>query len=150
MANFVYTIAASKLLSADIDLNADDIRVMLVMANTTADTERDATTISGFTTLDECDGASYARKTLTGEAVNTDNTNDRGEFDANDIQWASLGAGTRNNQAMVVYKHVTNDADSIPICYIDTTSPSIFPFNGNGGNVDIAWNAEGILQGTTT
>lgn len=42
MANFVYTPAKSKFLSADLDLNSHDIRVGIVMTNTTADTEQDA------------------------------------------------------------------------------------------------------------
>ncbi len=145
--SFVYTEMKRGLLAGEIDLatSGDDIRVMLVMSNTTADTEEDVTTISGFTTLDEYDGASYARQTLTGEAVAADNTNDRGEFDATDATFSSIGAGTRQAVAAVVYKHVTNDTDSVPLAYIDTGG---FPFDGNGGDVTIAWNAEGIIQAT--
>lgn len=139
----VYTPAKAKLLSGDIDLNTDDIRVLMVMSNTTADTETDAEFVGSITTLDECDGANYARVTLTGEAVAADLANDRGEFDANDISWTNLGAGTRNNVALVVFKFVTNDAASPLIAYIDSGG---FPFNGSGINVSVAWNAEGILQ----
>jgi len=147
MANFVYTPAKARLLSGDLDLNAHDIRVALVMTNTTADTEEDAGTLSAFSTLDEYDGANYARKALDNEAVNTDTTNDRGEFDADDITWTALGAGTRQAAALLLYRHVdgTAAADQ-PIAYIDTTSPSVMPFSGNGGDVSVAWNAEGILQ----
>lgn len=147
MANFVYTPAKSKLLSADLDLNSHDIRVAIVMTNTTADTEQDAATLSAFTTLDEYDGANYARKALANEIVNTDTTNDRGEFDADDFTWTALGAGTRQAAALLLYRYVdgTAAADQ-PIAYIDTTSPSVFPFSGNGGDVAVAWNAEGILQ----
>lgn len=145
MASLAYTYAKAKLLSADIDLNADDIRVLMVMSNTTCDTEEDKQFIDTFTTLDECDGANYARKTLANEAVAADEANDRGEFDADDFTWTALGVGTRQNVGAVVYKFVTDDSDSIPIAYIDTGG---FPFDGNGGNVTIQWNAEGILQAT--
>ena len=57
MASFVYTYAKTKLLSGDLDLNAHDIRLMLVMTNTTADTEADKVFVGDFTTLDEMDGA---------------------------------------------------------------------------------------------
>lgn len=145
MAIFVYNEAKRALAEGEIDFVNDDIRVLMVMTNTTADTEDDANTISGFTTLDECDGANYARKALANQAVNEDAPNNRAEFDADDVVWTALGAGTRNNQAAVVYKHVTNDTDSVPIAYFDGGG---FPFNGNGGNVTLQWNAEGIVQVT--
>ena len=56
---------------------------------------------------------------------------------------AALGAGTRQALGMVLFRFVTNDADSPVIAYIDSGG---FPFSGNGGNVDVAWNLEGILQ----
>ena len=122
-----------------------DIRVILVMSNTTADTERDVATISAFATLDEYDGANYVRKALALQTFDEDQPNDRSEFDASDIQWAALGVGTRQAVGMIVFRFVTNDTDSVPICYIDTGG---FPFDGNGGNIDVAWNAQGILQVT--
>ena len=143
MASLVYTKAKANLLSADIDLNADDIRVVLVMTDSTADTEEDTTFMDQFSTLDEMDGAGYSRQAIANEAVNIDNANDRGEFDGDDITFSGVSAGTRNVLGMIVYKHVTNDADSIPIAYIDTGG---FPITPNGGDITISWNVEGILQ----
>jgi hypothetical protein len=145
MASFVYTPAKTALLNADIDFAADDIRVALVMTNTTADTEQDMQNIGDLTTLDEYDGANYVRKALASEAVNEDAANNRAEFDATDVTWTALGAGTRQAAGMILYKHVTNDADAVLIAYIDTGG---FPFSGNGGDVTIQWNGEGILQAT--
>lgn len=145
MASFVYTPAKTGLLNGDLDFASDDIRVILVMTNSTADTDQDVEFVDDIGTLDEFDGANYARKALTGEAVNEDAANNRAEFDANDVQWAALGAGTRQALGMILFKFVTNDADSPVIAWIDTGG---FPFSGNGGNVDVAWNAEGILQAT--
>ena len=145
MADMVYNYAKAKLLSGDIDLDADDIRVLLVMTNSTCDTEDDCDFIDQFTTLDEMDGANYVRKALAGEAVAVDLPNNRGEFDAENVTWTALGVGTRQVLGAVLYKHVTNDADSIPIAYIDSGG---FPFDANGGDVTITWNDEGILQAT--
>jgi hypothetical protein len=145
VASFVYTHAKALLLTAGLNFSTQDIRVMLVMTNTTADTEQDVDTISAFTTLDEYDGANYARQALTGEAVAEDEANNRGEFDANDATFTALGAGTRQAQAAVVFRHMTDDTDSIPIAYIDTGG---FPFSGNGGNIVLQWHAEGIVQTT--
>lgn len=143
--SFVYTPAKTAIMKGEIDFQeaGDDIRVALVMSNTTADTEEDAALMNTFADLDEYDGASYARQSLGTQAVNEDLPNDRSEFDAVDSVFSSLGVGARQAVGLVVYKHVTNDADSIPIAFIDTGG---FPFDGNGGDVTIQWNAEGILQ----
>lgn len=143
--SFVYTPEKVKRLTGNYNYATADMRILMVMSNTTADTDQDVEFIAGFGTLDECDGATYARKALAGEAVNEDDPNNRAEFDANDIQWATLGVGTRQNVGLVLFRFVTNDADSPVVAYIDTGG---FPFSGNGGQVDVAWNAEGIVQAT--
>lgn len=141
--SIAYTNAKRALLAGEINFATDDIRVALVMTNTTADTEADVATMGGFSTLDEMDGAGYARQALTGEAVAADNANDRGEFDANNVTFAGVSAGTRQVAGIVLYRHVTNDADSVPIAFIDSGG---FPFTANGGDIVVTWNAEGILQ----
>lgn len=141
----VYTPFKGDLLRGGHNLAADDMRILLAMTNTTFDTETDDEFVDDTTTPDEYDGASYARKALGGEAVTDDTANDRGEFDANDIQWATLGAGTRQAAGMVLFSFVMDDTDSPLVAWIDSGG---FPFSGNGGNVDVAWNAEGILQAT--
>jgi hypothetical protein len=141
--SFAYTPAKYGIARSTLTWHTSDIRVLLVMSNTTADTDQDAATISGIGTLDEYNGASYARKTFAGIATNEDDPNNRAEMDADDITWSTLGVGTRQAVGMVVYKFVTNDADSIPILFIDSGG---FPFDGNGSNVAVAWNGEGIAQ----
>jgi hypothetical protein len=152
MANFVYTQAKAELLKGTIDFDApDDIRALLVMTNTTADTEEDKTSFLGFTTLDEFDGSGYSSPgvALTSEAVSVDTVNNRGEFDADDAAFGALGAGTRDIAAVIVYKFITDLNSSLPIAYIDTVSGgTTFPFTANGSTVTIQWNAEGIIQAT--
>lgn len=145
MASFVYNKWKTKLLKGDVDLDEgqNDIRAVLVMTNTTADTEDDTEFVSGFTTLDEMDGVNYARKTFSSQAVNEDLANNRAEFDGENFTWTALGAGTRQIAGVLIIRHVTNDTDSIPIAYIDTGG---FPFTANGGDFTITWNAEGIVQ----
>jgi len=141
MANIVYTQATKEIGDGNIDWINDDIRVILVDNSTTADTEEDAATISGFTTLGELSGTGYSRKVLASKAVNKDDANNRTEFDAADVVYTSINAGTA--QAAIIYKHVTNDTDSIPLMYIDQTD---FPIITNGGDVTLNFNVEGILQ----
>jgi hypothetical protein len=150
----VFTPAKSKLLSADLDLNAHDIRLMLlkVAASTTADTDVDAATLSAITTLGEIVATSYARQALANEAVNTDTANDRGEFDSDDVAFGALGGATNDTiGALLLYRHVDGTAaNDIPIAYIDG---AIFPggassMTTNGSTVSVTVNAEGWLQAT--
>lgn len=143
MASQVFTEFLRGNAAGEIDLNDDDVRVKLVMSNTTVDTEDDGiTTLSGFTTIDECDGANYVDKALANEAVNKDDANNRAEFDADDATWTSLGVGTRQSVGFLVYKYVDGAGNDIPIGYVEFASP----VTHNGGDFTIQWNAEGILQ----
>jgi hypothetical protein len=144
MADLVYTPAKKKILDGEIDFGANDIRVALLMANTTGDTDEDAEFISNIGTLDEMDGGNYARVAMAGEIVNVDTANNRAEFDANDTVFPLLGIGTRQVAGILIYKHVTNDSNSIAIAWID--SPPTFPLNANGRDWRITWNAQGVLQ----
>lgn len=143
MASNVKNIAKSRTWSADMDLNADDMRLILCMTNTTADTDVDADNTSGYT-LDEMDGTNYARQNLANEAVNTDDTNDRAEFDADDVSIASLGNGTRQMQGALIHEFITNDAGSFPAFWSEFSGT----INPGGSTFSIQWNAEGIVQQT--
>jgi len=145
MASVVYNEFKRANAAGEIDLNADDIRAILVMTNTTADTENDAKVYVGdLTTLDESDATGYARQALATEAVNTDDANDRAEFDADDVSFSGMsGDATRDYQGVVLYKHVTNDADSPLVAFIEFDNQ---PLSKSATTVSVPWNAEGILQ----
>lgn len=141
MASLVYLRGISNLLAS---FAGKDIRAALVMTNTTADTENTSITfMSNFTTLDECNATGYARVALTSEAVNVDTGNVRVELDAADITFSGLGGdASRPSQGVVLYEHVTNDADSKPIVFIEFTATR----PATATSVTVPWNAEGIIQ----
>ncbi len=145
--SFVYTPAKELLLKGDLDFDGSDLRMLLVMTNTTADTEQDTALISAFTTLDEYDGTGYSRAALASEAVTRDDPNNRAEFGATSpVSFGTtVAAGTRSAQAAILYKHVGADSANIPIAFIDSGG---FPLNGGGGPFELAINAEGLLQAT--
>lgn len=116
-----------------------DQRAILVMTDTTADTDEDAEFVSDITTLDEYDGSGYARVALTTEAWASDPANDRWEFTADAIVFAALGVGTRQAAGLIIYWHVTDDDDSQPEFYYNGTG---FPFDGNGEDVTFTPNTE--------
>lgn len=144
MASFAYTGAKEKLAKGLLDMTSN-MEVALCMTNTTADTDQDATSMSGIGTLDEYNGSGYSRGALVGEAVNRDDPNNRAEFAANNFTWTALGAGTRNAQGMVLLKRVDGTAaNDFPVAWIEFTTP----WAGNGSDVTISWDAEGIVQVT--
>lgn len=143
MANFVYNEAKYQIAIGVLDFSSADTRLILVDNTTTCDTEDDVLLMNGFTTLGELSGTGYVRKVLGNTAVNKDFSNDRVEFDADDVVFTGIDAGTA--QAALIYFHVTDDTDSIPLIYIDQTD---FPIVTNGGDVTLNFNLEGILQFT--
>lgn len=126
------------------DLDNIDLRVALLMTNTTVVAVRDTANFVGdIVTLDEMDGSGYVRKVLAGEALATDATNDRVELTATATTWTTLGAGTRSVAGALVYKHVTNDADSPVLAWFDDGG---FPKAATGSDFTVTWSSEGLMQ----
>lgn len=140
----VYTPAKYQLLLSGLaSFASGDFRLIAVMANSTADTDEDVEFVAGIATLDEFDGSGYTRPVLASKTVTQDAPNDLAYFDAADVNFAALGPGTRQIKGFILYQHVTNDADSRVIAYLDG---SILPANGNGGSFTVAWDTAGILK----
>jgi len=147
MASGWYTPAKTKVFKGDLDFDTADVRVLIVMSNTTADTEMDAANIAAFTTLDEYDGTGYTRADLTTPAVASDTTNDRVEVDYDDFTFgATVGAGARQGVGLVIYVRVDGTtANDYPVAFIDSASN---PFQGTGGPLNVTVNAQGLLWGS--
>lgn len=81
-------------------------------------------------------------------AVAEDTANLRAEMDASNITWSSLGAGTRSARGVLIFKNdgTSNDSASVPIGFIQFSSDE----TPNGGDFTVQWNAEGVVQITTT
>lgn len=144
MASAIPNSAKERLLNGGIDLNTDDIRARLVMANTTCDTQVDAINdLADYTTIDPCDSTGYADIALT-ESVAVDDTNDRAEFDATDISFTGLGGdASRNIVGCLIYKYVDGtNANDIPVCYLEFGTA----VNSSATQIDVTWSAEGVLQ----
>lgn len=145
MASAIPNSALVRLLAGDIDLDGDDIRARLCMTNTTCDTEVDAINdLADYTTIDPADATGYADVALADEAVAADDPNNRAEFDATNISFTGLsGDATRDYQGVLLYKYVDGtNANDLPLCFIDFTAD----IPSTATQVDVPWNAEGILQ----
>jgi hypothetical protein len=151
MASGWFNRGKKEILDGTIDLVAHTMKVMLVTSSYTFSPDDDFVDNGGANDpIDhELTGTGYTagfggsgRKTLANKTFSTDDTGDRGEFDADDFTWTGINAGVI--RAMIIYRHNTADTDSVMLAYID--NPSAFPLTTNGGDVTITWNAEGILQ----
>lgn len=146
MATVTYHNAIKQLFAGELNLSSDDIRVALLMTNTTADTESDIDFISDITTIDECDATGYSRVALANESVSVDDANNLAKFDADDAVFSGLGAdATRDYQGALIYKHVTNDSDSVPIVFIDFTTD----VPKTATQVTLPWPTDGIIKGVS-
>lgn len=139
----------SRMVNGLFDFAGDDIRCALSMNDAVNDcmTETDEDTLdaffsaSGFSTV-EFNGANYARQTLTTKSVSTEYGNDLVRLVCDDPQIASLGAGTYPVNGALIYLHVTDDTDSIPLLY-RKFSPEQTP---NGANFDITFGTNKLCR----
>lgn len=136
MASILYNKLYQLALTGAVDLEDDTINVLLVDNTYTADKTHD---FVSDVVADELSGTGYTRKTLAGKSVTLDNGNNRVTFDATDPVWTGLDAGVIGGA--VIFKQVTNDADSPLICFLDPTN-----LTTNGSDVTLQFNAAGILR----
>lgn len=138
MASVVYNRAKFLMMNGGVDLDTDDIRCALVTSSYTVNADHDF--VADLT--NELSGGNYVRKAFAGESVSLDDTNDRAFFDATDPIWTALGAAAGTPAALVVFKQVTNDADSPLLFYCELTTPP----TPNGGDYTVVLNAGGIAR----
>lgn len=128
----------------------DTLRVMLLDDSSAYSFDPDAHEfVSNVTSAaNEMSGTGYTRKTLANQAVSEDTTDDEGVFDADDVTWTGLDAGTI--QTVVVYQQIGGDdttpGDDRVIAVFDDSGVGDLPLTTNGGDVTVAWNAEGIVN----
>lgn len=124
MANTFYALGAEKILSGDIDLITDTIKVILVK-----NTYPQNLTTDEF--LDDVDPYRLnTDQTLGSKSVAL------GVFDAGDATWTAVTAGD-TSEGVVIYKDTGSSATSPLIAYIDTITG--FPLATNGGDITAKW-----------
>lgn len=111
-----------------LDLVSDTLKGVLVGTASTVPTEPDATTLAGFTTLDEFDGANYARTTITGRASSKVAALQKVFITADDLAFGVLGVGTRAATGLLIVKHVDGASGDIPVAFLRFAAAT----NGDG------------------
>lgn len=135
MASFVTNRGARDLSAStsgtQINWGSDTIKVRLVASSVTPN--KDDTSMTGYTAIGT--DITCSNKTFT-----EDTANDRIVYDNTvDPTWSAVAGGSTVGW-VVVYKFVTNDAGSTPICVIDVADTAT-----NGGDITVTYSANGIF-----
>jgi hypothetical protein len=116
MANRTYNVFKRNLAQGLEDLEAGDYRALLLVS--TVDDDPDYTTVAAAVAANtEASDGSYARQTVDNPVVSVEHANDRAVISVDDIDFGALDNETPT--AVLIYRHVTTDSDSIP-CIIVT------------------------------
>lgn len=133
MASSLYPKFKEALLNADLDVMADNIKVVLVdTADYTYSTAHDF--------LDDVPAG--ARVATSGNLASKTATN--GVFDAADVTFTGVTGDP--SEALVIYKDTGTASTSNLIAYIDTVSgPAALSVTPNSGDITISWSPSGIF-----
>jgi hypothetical protein len=107
---------------SNLDWSADTIRARLV-ASVPA---RTITSMTGQTAIG-------SDQTLGTKSISKDDTNNQVKYLAANPTWTAVGAGS-TVAAVIIYKFITDDANSKPLCVHDVTDTPT-----NGGDITIDW-----------
>lgn len=142
MAGGVYNAGKSEVANGGIVLLTDTIKVLLVSPTYTFNPDHAFISDLGG---NELSGTGYAagfggagRKVLASKTITKDNVNDRAAFDAADLTWTAINAGTIG--WIVLAKEITDDAHSKLVACLDPID-----FITVGADVTVQWDANGLL-----
>jgi hypothetical protein len=139
MASFIFNGAKAKLGDGSIDWNTDTIKVSLHTSSLTPDKDNDVFFSDIGSEISPVGTYVAGGATLTGTSVTQDNTNDRGVYDANDVQWTGV---TSVYRYAIVYKSTGVASTSPVIAVLDYGTDQTV----TNAVVDIAWPASGVFS----
>lgn len=130
MVNFAYPHAIDQIARGLLNIDTADLRVILLLTTTTArldDANRDVTALDQFGTLGEHVAA--GRQTLDNAVLAKVPAQNWSVLTADPNTWnpLPLAGGGEDVQAALMYLHVTNDADSFPVAYVDEGGYPVTP-----------------------
>lgn len=135
----IYNNFKHQVMEGEFDLLNDTIKVILVSGHT-PDIDND-TQYSDVSADEYGTGSGYTATgaALAGKTVIVNNTDDRGEFDATDLTWSSLGALSPAIPSDCIMYDDTHANDLlIALWELGVTAT-------NGGDYTLQWGANGII-----
>jgi len=147
MANYVSNYAKEAWLQGDVDLDADDIRVLLVKSTYDGDVDDKYLGDTNIATS-ELSGTGYVRKSLGTPGsdfyAEVDLTNDLAVFKVvTDVTWDDLHNDNGDIEACIIYKYNASDSLALIIAYLDQGG---FPFTTNDEDFTIHFHADGVFS----
>jgi len=122
MASVVFQNALLKTFEGDLDWETANLDALLLMTNTTADTNPDADTCADLT-LDEADATGYNHEDITSPAVSADDADNEMVWTSDNWVWSGLsGDATRDYQGALVVQYVDGGNGDIPMLFVDFDS----------------------------
>lgn len=141
MAGFLTNRGAELIDTQALNLTTATLKARMVMSDTTVDTERDKLVLTGYTDIDVCDGSAYADLAIVSPTLARDDTNDRIIFDADNLNFPTVGAGTRQSTGLLIYQDNGTEATNVPLFWVPFPSAQTH----NGDDFPVSWHAtEGI------
>jgi len=140
----IYNNFKELLFNGGIDLDNDTLQVALISDSPayTPDPDNDVfvSDVLDDVAASELSGTGYTRQTVS-MSITQDNANDQAVADTADLTYSGIDAGTIDG--MILFKQgPTDDSDSPLIAHL--TSPE-FPLVTNGGDVNLLFDAAGVL-----
>jgi len=130
----LYNFCKGEILTGNVDLVSDTIKVALVTGYTPLIDSHDKwASISA--SEESGSGYSAGGKSLASGAVSVVDASDLAKFDGNDVTWSSLSVGTPSHAIM----YDTTHASSILLAYWELSTAS------NGGDYTLQWSSSGIM-----
>lgn len=141
MASAWFNKGMFEILSGATDLDGAQVLKVLLLQSSYAFDAADNVVNDLTPGTNEVTGGSYARQTLATKTVTEDDAGGRAFFDAADAVFSAVPAQVSTINAAVTYREITNDTDSVVLFYNDFTA-----INGNGSDITVQWNANGIAE----
>jgi len=131
-----------------IDLVADTINVALMKTSYTINIDTTGHEHFDDVSASEIVATNYVvfgggtEAALASKAVAADDTNDRAEFDAQDLTYSNIGNGSNDTfDQIIIYKDTATASTSSLIAHATVNSTTT-----NGSSITLQWDAQGILQ----
>jgi len=143
MADVVFNSAKVAFMDGELDLDEPATYDSYVSLHTSTYTANQDTDDFFDDATNQLSGTGYTAGgiNLANQATSQDNTDNEAVFDADDVTWSSIDAGTASQ---VVLRMDGAAASSAPL--IASMDSGGFPIVTNGGDLTIQWNTEGILN----
>lgn len=131
----IYEKGITEIANATINFVTDNIAVLLVnTSHTFTKTDEFVANVSS----NEVSGTGYERKTLANTSISYDSGNDKLVFDADDLRYTEINAGTV--ASAIIFQEGANDDVSTLIADVDFQD-----FSTTGGDTLLVFNANGIF-----